>query len=107
MAIDRCVAQAASARAEGGGAARPTGVGAPVAEVKKHRPAKGHSGVAWIQKRTGRHHIGYHITKGGSLITLVSDTSHSTTGLMSGLHGHTMKSVTCNYTMIYLITQPT
>lgn len=69
MAIDRCVAQAASARAGGGGeggggAARPAGVGAPVDEVKKHRAAKGHSGVACIQNRTERHHIGYHITKG-------------------------------------------
>lgn len=49
MAIDRCVAQAASARAGVGGVGRgsaASGGGAPVAEVKKHRPAKGHSGVA-------------------------------------------------------------
>lgn len=97
---DRSLRGAGGQRAGGGGAARPAGVGAPATEVKKHRPAKGHSGVVWIQNRTGRHHIGYHITKGGSLITLVSDTSHNTTGLMSRLHGHTMKSVTCNYTMI-------
>lgn len=77
MAIDRCAAQAASAHAGEGwrGAAWPAGVGAPVAEVKKHTDCKRAQLGRLIHNCTLRHY------KEGRLTTLVSDTSHNTTGL--------------------------
>lgn len=60
MAIDRCAAQAASARA-GGGAARPAGMGAPVVRSKNTDPQKGIVGSHGFTTVWGGITIGYHI----------------------------------------------